>query len=120
MSINVKKMGHVAIMVDDVEKAANFYNEVFGFDIIYIFEQWGLVRKNKEDIAFIKRGTKHPPHFGLRVGTRDEVNKTYEKLRDEGIKILREPELHKDDSYSFFMEDPDGNAIEIIYDPNVA
>lgn len=119
-SINIKRSGHVALEVDDVEKAARFYNENFGFEIIFIFNEWGLVRKNKDDIAFIKKGTGHPPHFGLRVGSRDDVDKAFDILKKKEIKIIHEPKLHKDDSYSLFFADPDGNVAEIIYDPNVS
>lgn len=113
-------MGHVAIEVENVERAAKFYNLTFGFDIVYIFEEWGLVRKNKDDITFIKKGNgKHKPHFGLRVKSMEEVDKALETLDKKGIKTLGKPELHKDESYSLYFEDLDGNIAEIIFDPNV-
>lgn len=120
MSINIKRMGHVAIEVDNVEKAARFYNSNFGFDIVFIFDEWGIVRKNKDDIAFIKKGSNGlPPHFGLRVSSKEEVDKAHQKLIENGVKILTKPDLHKDESYSLLFEDLDGNASEIIYDPNI-
>ena len=120
MGISIKRTGHTALMVDDVERAANFYNSNFGFDIIFIFDEWGLVRKNKDDIAFIRKGAPHPPHFGMRVTSKDEVDKALGKLKDIGTLILEEPKLHTDDSYSLLFADPDGNAVEIIYDPNIS
>jgi|GEM_PF-1109954 len=120
MKINIKRMGHVAIEVENVEAAAKFYSNTFGFDIIYIFDDWGMVRKNKDDITFIKKGnTHHKPHFGLRVKSREEVDKASDNLAKNGITTLGKPELHKDESYSLYFEDPDGNIAEIIYDPNV-
>ncbi|MGE5402196.1 MAG: VOC family protein [Ignavibacteriales bacterium] len=120
MNINIKRTGHTALIVDDVERAAKFYNTYFGFDIIFIFDDWGVVRKNKDDIAFIKKGAPHPPHFGLRVNSREEVDKAWNKLKNIGTKILEEPKLHSDESYSLLFADPDNNAVEIIYDPNIA
>lgn len=120
MTINIKRTGHIALVVENVEQAAKFYNTNFGFEIMYIFDEWGMVRKNKDDIAFIKKGSHHPPHFGLRVGSREEVDKAFDKLQTAGINILRGPKLHRDDSYSLYFSDPDGNAVEIIYDPNVS
>lgn len=120
MSINIRRTGHVALLVDDVEKAAKFYNSNFGFEIVYIFDEWGMVRKNKDDIAFIKKGaSQHLPHFGLRVNSKEEVDRAYKQLIERDIKVLREPKLHRDDSYSLYFEDLDGNAVEIIFDPNV-
>ncbi len=120
MNINIKRMGHVALHVEDVEKAAKFYNENFGFEIVFIFPDWGMVRRNKEDIAFIKKDeSHHDPHFGLRVSSKEEVDKAKKILEAKGVEIITDPKLHRDDSYSLYFKDPDGNVAEIIFDPNI-
>lgn len=118
MGIDIKRMGHTAIEVEDIKESIRFYKENFGFEDGIEAEDWGIVRKNGEDIAFIKKGlSHHPPHFGMRVESKEDVDKAYSELKDK-IKILREPKMHRDDSYSFYFSDPDGNVLELIYDPN--
>jgi catechol 2,3-dioxygenase-like lactoylglutathione lyase family enzyme len=118
MTVDIKRTGHTAITVDDVKLAADFYCEHFGFEIGIIAEDWGIIRKNGDDIAFIKKGAgSHPPHFGLRVGSHDEVDDAYDQLKEK-VKILKERKMHRDKSYSFYFEDPDRNIVELIFDPN--
>lgn len=118
MALKIKRMGHHAVLVDNVSSAVEFYTNNFGFEIGYEAEDWGIVRKGPDDLAFIKKGaTEHPPHFGLRVESNQEVDNYYSELKDK-VKILRTPKLHRDDSYSFYFSDPDRNVVEIIFDPN--
>jgi catechol-2,3-dioxygenase len=118
MSVNIKRTGHTAIEVEDIKRSADFYINNFGFEEGYIAEDWGIVRKNGDDIAFIKKGVSHhPPHFGLRVNSNKEVEEAFNNLKDK-VKILKELKMHRDNSYSFYFADPDGNVVELIYDPN--
>ena len=119
MSIDIKRMGHTAVEVDDVKRAIDFYVENFGFEKAIEAEDWGIVRKNGDDLAFIKKGVSHhPPHFGLRVDSLEAVDEGYAELKEK-VKVLREPKVHRDNSYSFYFADLDGNVVELIYDPNI-
>jgi predicted lactoylglutathione lyase len=37
-----------------------------------------------------------------------------------GGQIAKEPKQHRDGSYSFYMTDPDGNAIQALYEPTIS
>lgn len=114
----IKRTGHTAIEVENVKRSIEFYKNHFGFETGYEAEDWGIVRKNGDDIAFIKKGVaNHPPHFGLRVASYKEVDEAYDELKDK-VKILKGLKKHRDESYSFYFADPDGNVVELIYDPN--
>lgn len=119
MSVEIKRMGHTAIEVEDVKRSVEFYINNFGFEKGIEAEDWGIVRKGGDDLAFIKKGASHhPPHFGLRVDSLQAVDKAYTDVKDK-VKVLREPKMHRDDSYSFYFADLDDNVVEIIYDPNI-
>ncbi len=43
MALKIKRMGHHAVLVDNVSSAAEFYTNNFGFEIGYEAEDWGIV-----------------------------------------------------------------------------
>jgi lactoylglutathione lyase len=53
-------------------------------------------------------------HFALRVGSREEVDRFVERLREEKVVIAGEPRLTGDGYYEAIILDPDGNSIELI------
>ena len=46
-----------------------------------------------------------------------EIASTIESL---GGRIAKEPKQHRDGSYSFYVTDPDGNAIQALYEPTIS
>jgi catechol 2,3-dioxygenase-like lactoylglutathione lyase family enzyme len=122
MNIKFERMGHVAIHVVDLDRSVKFYHDLLGLNLAWRKdEDWTILTCGQDDLALIKNksGTHHPPHFGLRVSSATDVDSAFEKLKDR-VKITRPPADHRDKSRSFYFEDPDGNQVEIIYDPNRA
>lgn len=119
MSIKVRRMGHVALRVKDVHKSLEFY-EKLGLEPVWSKDtDWGMLKLGQDDLALIKEDphAHHPPHFGLRVDSTQAVDDLHAELKERGVQILREPKLHRDKSYSFYFADPDGNIVEVLYDP---
>lgn len=119
MSIKVRRMGHVALRVKDVQASLEFYKNL-GLEPVWSKDtDWGMLRLGQDDLALIKDDpyAHHPPHFGLRVESNAAVDELHDGLKAQGVTILREPKLHRDKSYSFYFADPDGNIVEVLYDP---
>ncbi len=119
MPVKVRRMGHVALRVKDVQKSLEFYQQL-GLEPVWNKDtDWGMLRLGQDDLALIKEDphAHHPPHFGLRVDSNEAVDKLYEEMSGRGVNILREPKHHRDQSYSFYFSDPDGNIVEVLYDP---
>jgi catechol 2,3-dioxygenase-like lactoylglutathione lyase family enzyme len=113
-------MGHVAIHVSDVERSVRFYRDLLGLEPGWKTEEdWTILTCGEDDLALIKKtpGALHPPHFGFRVDSAAQVDAAYERLKDK-VRITKAPADHRDGSRSFYFDDPDGNAVEIIFDPN--
>jgi catechol-2,3-dioxygenase len=53
----------------------------------------------------------------LRVDSAEAVDRAYEEIKAQ-VKITQGIKDHRDKSRSFYFEDPDGNQVEVIYDPN--
>ena len=113
------RMGHVAIDVADVHTSLKFYRDVLGLSVAWDkSEDWGFLRLGNDDLALLQKDVKkHHPHVGMRLANREEVTAMYNYLKSKGVKMMTEPMPHRDDSFSFYFEDPDGNVIEAMYDP---
>lgn len=115
-----ERMGHVAIQVADIERSVKFYRDILGLKLGWKMEKdWTILTCGPDDLALIRKGpdVHHPPHFGLRVGSAQAVDRAYAELKDK-VKITKAIQDHRDQSRSFYFEDPDGNQVEVIYDPN--
>ncbi len=119
------RMGHVALNVSDLDRAEKFYTEVFGMRLVW---------KNAGEIAFLECGPddlaliqvpagQRPSgpsdlnHIGFRVRTREEVDAAAAQMRRRGLAISDGPRAHRDGSYSFYLDDPDGHSIQVLWDP---
>jgi catechol 2,3-dioxygenase-like lactoylglutathione lyase family enzyme len=56
-------------------------------------------------------------HLGFIVPTAGEVETAYEWARSNDITILNPLRRHRDGSVSFYISDPDGNRIQVLYEP---
>lgn len=114
------RMGHTAIEVENIKNAAEFFSTHFQFDVIYTYDDWGLLRhKNSgDDLALLIPGGKHHPHLGIRVASNQDVDDAFKSLSGSTAQLKTQPKLHRDNSYSFYFADPDGNLFEVIFDPS--
>ena len=55
-------------------------------------------------------------HFAFSVGTKDDVDIMYQRLEEDGMRILGEPRKTGDGYYEACVLDPDGNWVEIMAD----
>src|SRR5580692_4984228 len=124
MSLSVTQLDHVSVLITDVERSRRFYRDLLGlkeiakprtFDFVVVWFDLGnqhlhLLRKDRPD-------ARSPRHFALRVRNLASARKY---MAERGIAMDETtPIPHAD---RFFINDPDGNRIEIIqwlepYDP---
>lgn len=92
------KIHHVAIQVKNISVAVDWYQEQFDTKILYQDETWALIKFENLSLALVLPN-QHPPHFAIE-------NKHAEKYG--------ELTMHRDGTASVYINDPDGNSIEII------
>ena len=103
-------LDHIAVKSEDIERDVAEYERI-GFRVETLYDDWAMMRDARGfGIALLAPGSKHPPHMGLRVETREALE---EAARREG-RTLKE---HRDRSVSFYTKGVSGNAVEIIYYP---
>lgn len=127
--MEIKELGHLVLYVRDIERSRHFYRDVLGWNEI------GEIRGGKA-AAFTSGRTHHelllievgqdatpiPPgrrvglyHFGLKVGESDEeLRQVIAHCTEQGVKITGASDHTV--THSLYIEDPDGNEIELYID----
>ena len=82
-----------------------------GFQLETLYDDWAMLRDARGfGVALLAQGSKHPPHLGMRVETREALD---EAAAREG----RTVHVHRDGSVSFYTKGVSGHAVEVIYYP---
>lgn len=113
---------HFGVKVKDVETALKFYCEVIGFNLKETVDMGGqhYYFVGDENISLeieqsYQAGEKPYDngysHMALAV---DDLEAYCRRLRQQSVKFLLEPSQFRPDRKIAFIEDPEGNAIQII------
>ena len=128
---NIVGIGHVAIRVKDIDRTLDFYRDKLGFKEMFRLDRDGrlwLMYLRVTDTQYIElfpeaAGDRAPPreanglnHICLEV---DSIDGVLADLGRVGIPIAREKQMGADGNLQAWIEDPDGNRIELMQmDPN--
>lgn len=129
---------HVALKVRDLEACTHFYVDLLGMaiewrpdaDNVYLSsgnDNLALHRLAADGVeAGTEDGRQYPDsgqrldHIGFIVDERDAVDEWYRFLVAEGVKAAAQPKTHRDGARSFYIKDPDGNVVQLIYHPPIS
>ncbi len=123
---------HLALRVRDMAKARSFYEGLLGMKIVWepdpenVYLSSGcdnlaLHQIPKEQLDQFKPGTGQTmDHFGFIVESPDAVRGILQVMQQAGTPIVKPFKTHRDGSVSFYMADPDGNVIQILYEPHIS
>jgi hypothetical protein len=101
---------HIAVESRDLKRDVTAYERI-GFRLETLYDDWAMLRDARGfGLALLGPGSKHPPHLGLRVKTREALQAAAER---EG-RAVRE---HRDRSVSFYTKGAGSSAVEVIYYP---
>ena len=99
------KFDHVAVNVADIAKSVDWYKEKLGAEVLYQDATWAFLSAGGSKIAWTV-ADQHPPHFAFDIGP------------NPSEEFLKGAKKHRDGSISRYINDPDGNAIEMISYPD--
>lgn len=128
MPFTLRKIGHVVLMVSDLQRATEFYTGVLGMQISDVYGEdmmpGGMVflRLNTDHhgIALIG-GAKEASakrelhHLAFEVGTLDEVFRARNRLRACGATIVFEGRRRAGVQIAVEFLDPDGHNLEVYW-----
>ena len=126
--MEVKELGHIVLYVRELERSRRFYGEVLGWkEIAQLGTQGAMFSSGRthHELLLLEVGEQAQPiprgprvgmyHFGLKVGESDEeLREALEKLAAAGVPVRGATDHIV--THSLYIEDPDGNEIEIYID----
>lgn len=127
--IHVKRMGHLALDVADLDRAEKFYTQIFDLRVAHKRGKEVLLRCGADYLTIreVKPTAARAParmgaaigmdHFGLAVAPED-FDAAVTQLQAAGVRQAGEVVAHANGTRSVYFEDPDGNIIEIWDEPS--
>ncbi len=129
--MQVKELGHLVLYVRDVERSRRFYRDLLGWKEITApgFERFPTAvfssGRTHHELLLIEVGEGAAPvprgrrlglyHFGLKVGESDaELRAARDQLLAAGARLVGASDHGV--THSLYIEDPDGNEIELYID----
>jgi len=115
---NVQRIGHIAIRVEDIERAKSFYLSL-GMELVWDAPDWCYLEagSTKDGLALLGPGYKAAgPHFAFHFNDRQKVEDVHALLKQSGVQVGALHD-HRDGTASFYLKDPEGNWLEMLYVP---
>jgi len=117
-SKGVQRIGHIALRVENLDRAKSFYLSL-GMTLIWDDKDWVYLEagKGKDGLALLGPSYKEAgPHFAFHFEEKKDVESIYSDLKNSGVKVAPIHE-HRDGTASFYMQDTEGNWLEMLYVP---
>lgn len=128
-AIPLRGLRHLALRVVSLEKSRRFYEDLIGMKALWQPDAQSLyltlgcdnlaLHELKAGETLSQSGQKMD-HFGFIAENEAVVDACFSRMKKAGIAIVKPVKRHRDESYSFYMADPDGNVIQILYEPNIS
>ena len=127
--MEIKELGHVVLYVSELERSRRFYADILGWHEIPVSLGGRAAMfssgRTHHELLLLEVGPDAAPvppgsrlgmyHFGLKVGeSDDELRDALAILKEQGVKMVGSSDHGV--THSLYIEDPDGNEIELYID----
>lgn len=120
---------HVALNVKNAQVSKDFYCKYFGMTVEWEPDPKSvyLTTKSQDNLALHEAhdykkspGLQSLDHLGFIMKSKDDVDALYEVVKEDGVQIAKDVKQHRDGAYSFYLKDPDGNVVQVLYHPPIS
>ena len=113
--MHVCPIGHVAICVEDLAQAVQFYGQL-GLDLSYQTADMAYLYSGTQGIALMRSDSAQAkPHFGFACTSRQDVERRHRDLEQQGLSVT--PLQSMGEAIAFYVQDPSGNWFEYLFEP---
>lgn len=126
-TISTLGLRHLALNVADVARAIEFYVSVFGMRVVWQPDpENAYLSSGCDNLALhqaassVSASGQRLDHLGFLVTTPEDVDRAAAILAARQIPLRTPPRTHRDGSRSLYVTDPDGNVIQILYEPTLS
>ncbi len=119
-------MRHLALRVRDLDRALWFYRDLLGFRVVWqpdpenVYLSSGCDNLALHRANGLSREVGPLDHLGIIVASGAEVHDAEAALAKAGVEILQATKTHRDDSVSCYVADPDGNSVQVLFEPTIS
>ncbi len=118
---------HVALNVVNLETCERFYVDLLGMAVEWRPDEDNVYLSSGNDNLALHRSkqaiaedAQHLDHIGFIIDSIDAVDTWHAFLDKNGVDIAAAPRTHRDGARSFYVKDPDGNTVQLIYHPPIS
>jgi len=128
----IRGLWHLALKVTDLARSRKFYEELFGMKVVWepdpenVYLSSGpdnlaLHQIPAADVARYRLAKDQLlDHLGFIMDSTASVDRLLKQAERFGATIVKPAKQHRDGSYSFYMADPDGNVVQVLYEPAIS
>ncbi|HEX9741863.1 MAG TPA: VOC family protein [Nitrospiraceae bacterium] len=128
----IRGLRHLALKVTDLARARKFYEEFFGMRVVWEPDPENVYLSSGADNLALHQipsadVSRYRPakdqlldHLGFIMDSPASVDRLFQQAERSGAPIVKPVKQHRDGSYSFYLADPDGNVVQVIYEPTIS
>ncbi len=117
-TMTAMRLGHVAVRVQDMARAQAFYGSL-GLRLTWEASDWCYLQNpaTGDGIALLSPSYRAAgPHLAFHFTDRAAVDEVHDRLEAAGHPVGPVHD-HRDGTASFYLQDSEGNWMEILYEP---
>ena len=118
---------HLALHAEALDEMKRFYVDLLGFEVEWEPDPDNVYLTSGTDNLALHRARGRPArdasqldHLGIAVASAADVDAWARYLDAHGAAVVAPPRTHRDGARSCYVQDPDGNRVQIIHHPPIS
>lgn len=128
----IRGLWHLALRVKNLPLSRTFYEEFFGMKVVWMPDPDNVYLSSGRDNLALHQLTPDQmaeaqrtagqslDHLGFIVDSPETVDRLFQRVEQKQVPVVHRPRQHRDGSYSFYIADPDGNTVQVLYEPTIS